>query len=95
MRKGDERDARESNPVPRRRRPRGDGRAGCYLRGRVRAGWGSRLAADSAEASSRIDFISTTPFDPLTAKNHSSLHVMNADGTGQQKLTRNALQAAW
>jgi Tol biopolymer transport system component len=46
---------------------------------------GSRLAAESAQASSRIAFIST----PRVGINNE-IYVMNADGSGKRRLTGNA-----
>jgi hypothetical protein len=43
---------------------------------------GTRLAADSAQASSKIAFISATSQDALDTNNHSSLHVRTPTGPG-------------
>ena len=57
-------------------RPCRDRRANRYLRGRVRAGHGVRLAADAAQGKSKIAFISRGP------QRSTGLYVVRRTGAG-------------
>ena len=58
---------------------------------------GSRQATDSAQATSKIAFIRGSHFSTSKRGNQPSdgIYVMNADGSGQRRLTRSTGLYAW